>query len=90
MNVVLDSYDEELKRRIGSVYGAEMIRQTLEFFGVNNFSDIKNYKCYLLTEKDSIWCSSDVLGFEQLPFDEYKNNQQQLIKSDVLELTTKK
>lgn len=90
MNVVLDTYDQELKQRIGTVYGTEMIRQTLEFFGVNNFSDIKNYKCYLLTEKDRIWCSSDVLGFEQLPFDEYKNNQLQLIKSDVLELTTPK
>lgn len=83
MNLVLDTYDEKLKRRVGTVYGSEMIRQTLEFFGVNNFKDVKNYKCYLLTEKDRIWGASDVIGFEQLPFDEYSRNQQKIIKQDV-------
>lgn len=83
MNLVLDSYDNDLKKRVGTAYGCEMIRQTLEFFKVNNFDQVKNYKCYLLSEKDKIWCASDVLGFEQLPFDEYEKHQQQLIKADV-------
>lgn len=83
MNLVLDSYDNDLKKRVGTAYGCEMIRQTLEFFKVNNFDQVKNYKCYLLSEKDKIWCASDVLGFEQLPFDEYEKHQHQLIKADV-------
>jgi len=83
MNLVLDTYDPVLKNRVGTVYGSEMIRQTLEFFGVDNFDQVKNYKCYLLTDKQQILCSSDVIGFQQLPFDEYKRNQQVFMKKDI-------
>ena len=85
-NMVIDTYSDELKDRIGSAYGCEMIRQTLDFFGVDDLSQVRNYKCYLLTEKDRIWSSSDVLGLEQLPFDEYKHQRQQIIKKDVLDM----
>ena len=84
-NIVLDTYDQDKKKRVGTAYGLEMIRQTLDFFGVDDFSQVKNYKCYILTDKDHIWSCTDVLGLEQLPFDEYKNNQQQIIKKDVLD-----
>ena len=83
-NVVLDNWDEDKKRRVGSTYGCEMIIQCLDFFGVNNLSEVKNYKCYILTDKEQIWCASDVLGIEQLPFHEYSKRRQSIIKSDVL------
>lgn len=83
-NIVLDTYDQDKKKRVGTAYGLEMIRQTLDFFGVDDFSQVKNYKCYILTDKERIWSCTDVLGLEQLPFDEYKSNQQQIIKKDVL------
>ena len=35
---VLDSYDETRKHRVGSAYGCELIRQTLDFFGVSALS----------------------------------------------------
>lgn len=84
-NVVLDNWDEDKKRRVGSTYGCEMIIQCLDFFGVNNLSEVKNYKCYILTDKEQIWCASDVLGLEQLPFYEYRNNRQRIIKQEVLD-----
>lgn len=84
-NMVLDTYDKEKERRVGTAFGCEMIRQTLEFFGVNNLHEIKNYKCYLLSTKETIWSSSDVIGIEQLPFNEYKDLRQQIIKQDVID-----
>lgn len=83
MNLVLDTYDKKLERRVGTTYGCEMIRLTLDFFGVDNLSDVKDYKCYLLTDKDRIWSASDVLGFQQLGFSQYSKNTQTLIKKDV-------
>ena len=84
-NMVLDSWDGEKKRRTGTSYGCEMIIQCLDFFGVNDLSEVKDYKCYVLTEKDRIWCASDVLGLEQLPFYEYRNNRQRIVKQEVLD-----
>ena len=37
-----------------------------------------------LTDKDTIWSCSDVLGLEQLPFEEYSRNRKTIIKADVL------
>ena len=84
-NMVLDTYDKEKKERAGTAYGCEMIRQTLQFFGVNDLSEIKNYKCYLLTHKESIWNAGDVLGIENFDFPQYKHHRKSIIKSEVLE-----
>ena len=83
-NVVLDTYDKDKQKRVGTTYGCEMIKACLDFFGVNNLSEVKNYKCYLLTEKEFIWNASDVLGLKQLPFYEYESNLQEIIKAGVL------
>lgn len=83
-NVVLDTYDKDKQKRVGTAYGCEMIKACLDFFGVNNLSEVKNYKCYLITEKEFIWNASDVLGLKQLPFYEYERNLQEIIKADVL------
>lgn len=82
-NNVLDSYDETRKHRIGSAYGCELIRQTLDFFGVSDLHEIKDYYCYVLSEKEYISSSSDVLGIEQLGCSNKKHNQNKLLKSDL-------
>ena len=83
-NMVLDTYDKEKQRRVGTAYAAEMIIACLDFFGVDDLSQVKNYKCYILTDKDDIWSCTDVLGLEQLPFEEYSRNRKTIIKADVL------
>ena len=83
-NVVLDTYDKEKQKRVGTSYGCDMTKACLDFFGVNNLSEVKNYKCYLITEKEFIRNVSDVLGLKQLPFYEYEGNLQEIIKADVL------
>ena len=84
-NMVLDTYDKERQRRVGTAYAAEMIIACLDFFGVDDLSQVKNYKCYILTDKDYIWSCTDVLGLEQLPFDEYSHNRKTIIKKDILD-----
>ena len=84
-NMVLDTYDKEKQRRVGTAYAAEMIIACLDFFGVDDLSQVKNYKCYILTDKDYILSCTDVLGLEQLPFDEYSNNRKTIIKKDILD-----
>ena len=83
-NMVLDNYNESKKERQGTSYGCEILRQTLDFFGVDDLSEVKNYKCYLLSNKESIWLAGDVLGLRQLPFQQYKHNLKEIIKEDVL------
>ena len=83
-NMVLDNYNESKKERQGTSYGCEIIRQTLDFFGVDDLSEVKNYKCYLLSNKENIWSAGDVLGLRQLPFQQYKHNLKEIIKEDVL------
>ena len=84
-NMVLDTYDKERERRVGTDYAAEMIIACLDFFGVDDLSQVKNYKCYILTDKEYIWSCTDVLGLEQLPFDEYSHNRKTIIKKDILD-----
>lgn len=83
-NMVLDNYNESKKERQGTSYGCEIIRQTLDFFGVDDLSEVKNYKCYLLSNKERIWSAGDVLGLRQLPFQQYEHNLKEIIKEDVL------
>ena len=83
-NIVLDTYDKVKQKRVGTAYAGEMIIQCLDFFGVDDLSQVKNHKCYILTDKDTIWSCSDVLGLEQLPLEEYSRNRKTIIKADVL------
>ena len=84
-NMVLDTYDNVKQKRVGTAYAGEMIIQCLDFFGVDDLSQVKNYKCYILTDKERIWCATDVLGLEQLQFEQYKHNRQSIIKKDVMD-----
>ena len=80
---VLDSYDESRKHRVGGAYGCELIRQTLDFFGVSDLHEIKDYYCYVLSEKEYISGSWDVLGIQQLDCSGNNHNQEKLLKSDL-------
>ena len=89
-NKVLDGWDETRKHRVGSAYGCELIRQTLDFFGVSDLHEIKDYYCYVLSDKEYILSSSDVLGIEQLGCSDKKYNQKKLLKSDLEYLINEK
>ena len=87
---VLDGYDKTRKHRVGSAYGCELIRQTLDFFGVSDLHEIKDYYCYVLSDKELITASWDVLGIEQLDCSDKKYNQKKLLKSDLEYLINEK
>ena len=60
----LDTWDEEKKRRVGTAYGCEMIRQLLLFFGVNNLDEVKGQHVYVLGEGEGLRFQPK--GFEHL------------------------
>lgn len=62
--IALDTWDENKKRRVGTAYGCEMIRQLLEFFSVNNLTEIKDQMVYVLGEGAGF--SFSPRGFEHL------------------------
>ena len=66
LNHVLDSYDEDLKKRVGTASGMNFLIDLLKFFGVNNLTEVKDYICYVLIDDDERPMSRKVLGFEQL------------------------
>ena len=46
----LDTYDEKLKRRVGSAYGCEMIIQLLKVLDVDDLSEAKGKMIWVLGE----------------------------------------
>ena len=50
-NVVLDTYDKEKHKRVVIAYGCEMIKACLDFFGVNNLSEVKTISVIYLQRK---------------------------------------
>ena len=50
-NVVLDTYDKDKQKRVGTAYGCEMIKACLDFFGVNNLSEVKTISVIYLQRK---------------------------------------
>lgn len=48
--LVLDSYDDILKRRVGSAYGCEMIRTLLDTLGVNEVEGARGKYIYVAGE----------------------------------------
>lgn len=56
--IALDEWDANKKRRIGTAYGCEVIRQLLLVFNVNDFSKMKDKMIWVLGEGE---------GFEFTP-----------------------
>ncbi len=63
----LDQYDNVKKRRIGTAYGCEVIRQLLEALDVNDFSEMKGKMIYVLgTQENGSMLSYRPKGIEAL------------------------
>ena len=62
--LALDTWNERLKRRVGTAYGCEVIRQLLLFFGVNNLNEAKGQLVYVLGEGEGL--SFKPHGFKHL------------------------
>ncbi len=60
----LDTWNEDLKRRVGTAYGCEMIRQLLLFFGVNNLNEAKGQIVYVVGDGEGL--SFKPTGFKHL------------------------
>ena len=48
--IVLDEFDKELDRRVGTAYGCEMIRRLLLNLNVNDFSEMINQHVWVIGE----------------------------------------
>ena len=48
--IALDTWDEVKRKRVGSAFGAEVIRQLLLCIGVNDFSEMKGKYIWVLGE----------------------------------------
>lgn len=51
--ICLDTYDENIKDRIGTAYGCEMIRLLLEMFQVDNLSELNGKYIYVYGESEN-------------------------------------
>lgn len=52
--IVLDGYDKELKGRVGTAGGCEIIRQLLLLFQVNDFSEMKGKYIWVVGEGEGL------------------------------------
>ena len=64
MNIVLDIWDKEKQKRVGTAEGMSFLIDLLDFFGVNNLTEVKNQYVYVLVDGDS-WYSK-AHGIEHL------------------------
>lgn len=65
--IALDSYNKAAESREGTAYGCEMIRQVLNVFNVNDFSEMKGKLIYVLGTGEGF--SFSPCGFERLNLD---------------------
>ena len=64
MNIVLDTWDKEKQKRVGTAEGMSFLIDLLDFFGVNNLTEVENQYVYVLADGDS-WYSK-AHGIEHL------------------------
>ena len=64
MNIVLDIWDKEKQKRVGTAEGMTFLIDLLNFFGVNNLTEVENQYVYVLVDGDS-WYSK-AHGIEHL------------------------
>ncbi|WP_443698963.1 hypothetical protein [Pseudomonas sp.] len=71
--IALDSYDKSKEHRVGTAYGCEMIRQVLNVFNVNDFSEMNGKLIYVLGDGEGL--GFNPCGFERLNLDKkYKKD----------------
>ena len=65
MNIVLDTLDKEKQKRVGTAEGMSFLIDLLDFFGVNNLTEVKNQYIYVLVDEDKLWYDN-AQGIEHL------------------------
>ena len=65
MNIVLDTWDKEKQKRVGTAEGMTFLIDLLDFFGVNNLTEVKNQYIYVLVDEDKSWYDN-AQGIEHL------------------------
>ena len=65
MNIVLDTFDKEKQKRVGTAEGMSFLIDLLDFFGVNNLTEVKNQYIYVLVDEDKSWYDN-AQGIEHL------------------------
>ena len=65
MNIVLDTWDKEKQKRVGTAEGMTFLIDLLDFFGVNNLTEVKNQYIYVLVDEDKLWYDN-AQGIEHL------------------------
>ena len=65
MNIILDTFDKEKQKRVGTAEGMTFLIDLLDFFGVNNLTEVKNQYVYVLVDEDKSWYDN-AQGIEHL------------------------
>ena len=65
MKIVLDTWDKEKQKRGGTAEGMTFLIDLLDFFGVNNLTEVKNQYIYVLVDEDKSWYDN-AQGIEHL------------------------
>ena len=65
MNIILDTFDKEKQKRVGTAEGMSFLIDLLDFFGVNNLTEVKNQYIYVLVDEDKSWYDN-AQGIEHL------------------------
>ena len=60
-NLCLDTYDEKLKKRVGTKEGLDFIMQLLNLFNCDNLEELKGKYCFILMDE-----KNKVLGIQTL------------------------
>ena len=55
MNIVLDTWDKEKQKRVGTAEGMTFLIDLLNFFGVNNLTEVENQYVYILVDDVDSW-----------------------------------
>ena len=55
MNIVLDIWDKEKQKRVGTAEGMSFLIDLLDFFGVNNLTEVENQYVYVLVGDVDSW-----------------------------------
>ena len=55
LNIVLDTWDKKKQKRVGTAEGMTFLIDLLNFFGVNNLTEVKNQYVYVLVGEDESW-----------------------------------
>ena len=65
MHIILDTFDKEKQKRVGTAEGMSFLIDLLDFFGVNNLTEVKNQYIYVLVDEGKSWYDN-AQGIEHL------------------------